>query len=151
VDHIGSPFFVVTMPEMPLQSATRVLVVDDEPIMREMLRMMFDRNPDFDIVTTCRSAEECVAVVLDSDVELVLLDLGLPDSSGSELVSTLRQIASRIRIVVVSGRDDAATVDDAMNAGADGYVVKGDPQRIVAGMKRVMAGVRVVDLGRAAL
>jgi two-component system, LytTR family, response regulator LytT len=116
-----------------------------------MLRMMFERSTEFDLVAACGSAAESLRVLKDGDIDAVLLDLGLPDGDGAELISTIAGLDSPPRILVVSGRDDAQAVRSATDAGAAGYVVKGDPRRIVEALRRVVRGQHVVDLGRGAL
>lgn len=129
----------------------RILVVDDELIMREMLRMMFERSDEFELVDACSTADAGLALAHEHDVDVVLLDLGLPDRAGHPLIADLCALESPPRVLVVSGRDDATSVDEAIGAGASGYVVKGDPQRILKGLRRIMRGETIIDLGRAAL
>jgi DNA-binding NarL/FixJ family response regulator len=129
----------------------RIVVVDDEIIMREMLRMMFERSDEFDLVATCGSATESLRVLREDQIDAVLLDLGLPGVTGTDVIAEIALLDDPPRILVVSGRDDADAVRSAREAGADGYVVKGDPRRIVEALRRVVRGERVVDLGRGTL
>lgn len=147
----GLTLFLFFMTDVSTGRASRVVVVDDEIIMREMLRMMFERSTEFDLVAACGSAAESLRILADGGIDAVLVDLGLPDGDGADLIAAIAGLESPPRILVVSGRDDSHAVRSATDAGAAGYVVKGDPRRIVEALRRVVRGEYVVDLGRGAL
>lgn len=100
---------------------TRVLVVDDEPqILRALAINLRARGYDVRTAGTGRDALESAAA---HPPELVVLDLGLPDLEGVEVISGLRGWTS-VPILVLSGRSDSSDKVDALDAGADDYVTK---------------------------
>ncbi|MCW2761750.1 MAG: two component transcriptional regulator, winged helix family [Marmoricola sp.] len=100
---------------------TRVLVVDDEPqILRALAINLRARGYD---VHTAGTGKEALAVAAAHGPELVVLDLGLPDMDGTEVIGGLRGWTS-VPILVLSGRSDSTDKVEALDAGADDYVTK---------------------------
>jgi two-component system KDP operon response regulator KdpE len=99
----------------------RVLVVDDEPPIRKLLRMGLGTQ-GYQIVeaTNAKSALELLA----DKPDLVVLDLGLPDMQGLDLLRAIRGRDDKVPIVVLSSRGDEATKVEALDLGADDYVTK---------------------------
>ena len=100
---------------------TRVLVVDDEPQILRALRINLHAR-QYDVVTagTGRGALEAAT---DAHPDLVILDLGLPDMDGVDVIRSLRKW-TQVPIVILSGRMNSAAKVDALDAGADDYVTK---------------------------
>jgi two-component system KDP operon response regulator KdpE len=100
---------------------TRVLVVDDEPQLLRALRINL-RARGYE-VTTAGSGGDALRLATAHVPDIVILDLGLPDMDGTEVVSGLRGW-TEVPILVLSGRSDSADKVDALDAGADDYVTK---------------------------
>ncbi|MGZ8336904.1 MAG: response regulator [Allosphingosinicella sp.] len=98
----------------------RILVVDDEPQIRTLLRATLIRA-GYQVVEAGSGRETLNALAIDKP-DLVLLDLGLPDRDGLELVETLGK--SETKVIVVSARDDTEQKVAALDLGADDYVTK---------------------------
>jgi DNA-binding response OmpR family regulator len=112
-----------------------LLVVEDDPAIRSAVRRaMTDRGHAVAVASTGMAGLE---TVLQGHHDVVLLDLGLPDVDGMTLISMIRA-ASEVPIVVVTARDDDASIVRALDAGADDYVVK------PFGADQVAARVRAV-------
>lgn len=100
---------------------TRVLVVDDEPQIRRAMRTSLSAH-GYE-VQTVGTGEEAIVATAERDPELVLLDLGLPDVDGTEVIRRVRSF-SDVPIIVLSVRDRQADKVAALDAGADDYVTK---------------------------
>jgi two-component system, OmpR family, KDP operon response regulator KdpE len=99
----------------------RVLVVDDEPqIVRALAINLRARRYE---VHTAGSGAEALRVAAAHPPDIVILDLGLPDMEGTEVIAGLRGW-TQVPILVLSGRSDSADKVDALDAGADDYVIK---------------------------
>jgi two-component system KDP operon response regulator KdpE len=118
---------------------TRVLVVDDEPQILRALRINLVAR-QYRVSTAATGAEALRAAVNDHP-DLVVLDLGLPDMDGVEVVRSLRAW-SPVPIVVLSGRLNSAAKIDALDAGADDYVTK--PFNVEELLARIRAVARRV-------
>ena len=100
---------------------TKILIVDDEPQILRALRITLQAR-SYQIVTAGNGAEALTLAELDRP-DLILLDLGLPDLDGVEVIRKLRTW-STVPIVILSGRMESAAKVDALDAGADDYVTK---------------------------
>jgi two-component system, OmpR family, KDP operon response regulator KdpE len=121
---------------MPARAA-KVLIVDDEPHIRTLLRATLNRA-GYSVVQASNGREALNAKSIDKP-DLILLDLGLPDRDGLELVAALRQ-EPRSALIVVSARDETEQKVAALDLGADDYVTKPfDTEELLA---RVRASLR---------
>ena len=100
---------------------TRVLVVDDEPQILRALRINLHAR-QYDVVTA-GSGRGALEAATDAHPDLIILDLGLPDMDGAEVIRSLRSW-TQVPIVILSGRMNSAAKVDALDAGADDYVTK---------------------------
>ena len=116
---------------------TRVLVVDDEPQILRALRINL-RVRQYEVFTAASGAE-ALEVAGHHPPDLVILDLGLPDLSGIDVIQGLRGWTA-VPIVVLSGRADSADKVEALDAGADDYVTK--PFSMDELLARMRAAVR---------
>ena len=121
---------------------SRVLVVDDEPQIRRALRTSLEAH-GYEVVTV-GTGEEAVIGAAESAPELMLLDLGLPDIDGTEVIRRVRGF-TELPIIVLSVRDAQVDKVAALDAGADDYVTKPFAMeellaRARAAMRRAMPG-----------
>ncbi|MBC7986747.1 MAG: response regulator [Sphingomonadaceae bacterium] len=119
-----------------MSTAHTILIVDDEPQIRTLLRATLTRAGY--AVVEAASARACLAAVSIDRPDLVLLDLGLPDRDGLELFGLLRE--AKAKVIVVSAREGTAQKVAALDLGADDYVTKPfDTEELLA---RVRAALR---------
>ena len=111
----------------------RVLVVDDEPPIRKLLRMGVS-TPGYDIIEA--PSGKAALELIEGKPDLIILDLGLPDVQGLELLRIMRQRNEGVPIVVLSSRGDEAAKVEALDFGADDYVTK------PFGMEELLARIR---------
>ena len=100
----------------------RILVVDDEPAMRRMLRVGL--GPDGYVVSESDRGMGALEAVRRRDTDLIVLDLGLPDVDGLEVIKRIRYAQSDVPIIVLSNRGDEGAKVAALDLGADDYVTK---------------------------
>ena len=100
----------------------RVLVIDDEPPIRKLLRVGLSAH-GYEILEAA-NGKMALAALSQQAPDLVILDLGLPDMQGHELLRTMRVRNDSVPIVVLSSRDDEADKVQALDSGADDYVTK---------------------------
>jgi two-component system KDP operon response regulator KdpE len=116
-------------------SAVKILVVDDEPPIRRLLRVGLTAQ-GYD-VNEAQNATAALQSANDDPPDLILLDLGLPDKSGHELLREWREDGLTMPIVILSSRTDEAGIVKALETGADDYVTK------PFGMNELGARIRV--------
>jgi DNA-binding NarL/FixJ family response regulator len=100
----------------------RILVVDDYADFRLVCVVMLERQPELEVVGQAGSLAE--ARTLLEGVDVVLLDRGLPDGDGLELIDTLREVNPHARVLVMSTAVEMTPAEDAIEAGADGVIDK---------------------------
>ena len=124
---------------------TRVVVVDDHPVVRRGICSTFSEEIDFDVVGEGGSAEQAVTLVRDKHPDLILLDVTMP-GGGIEAARDIVQSRPETVILMLSVCEDLATVRSALRAGANGYVSKGvGGDDLLGSARRVMAGERYVS------
>lgn len=103
---------------------TKIFIVDDHPIVCDVLASMFDGNPAFEVVGRASSIRGTLAAVERCGPDLILIDLFLEDGNGIHLVRALRVRGVDARVVVVTGVQSGVVAAEAFSAGVAGYVLK---------------------------
>jgi two-component system KDP operon response regulator KdpE len=111
----------------------RILVVDDEPPIRRLLRTGLGTQ-GYEVIDAASGADALIAV--KSNPDLMILDLGLPDMQGLDVLRAMRESGSTVPVLVLSSRDDEGGKVKAFDLGADDYVTK------PFGMNELLARVR---------
>lgn len=119
----------------------RILLVDDHQVVREGLRALLDVEPDFDVVGEATDGFEAVRLTGELGPSLVVMDVGLPGATGVDATKRIAERYPGVRVVMLSMHDDGPTVERALRAGAEGYVLKG------AGSGVLKEAIRVVAAG----
>ena len=124
------------------QPRTRIVLVEDHAILREGLKALIEIEPDFEIAGDFGGVEECLAGIRQLQPDLVLTDLALPKSSGFELLAEIKNVAPNARKLVLTAHNSEEYIRAALNAGADGYVLKD------ANRAELMLAIRTVSAGQ---
>lgn len=119
---------------------TRVLVVDDHPLMRAALREVLERAGGIEVAAEAGSGEDALAALRQSHPDVVLLDMSLPDTDGITLLAAIKDVTD-CPVVFLSATTDARSVQSALDAGASGYLSKlSEPTHIVSAVRDAAAG-----------
>ncbi len=130
-------------PTTPAPTAKRrILMVDDHPLMRAGLALLFNSTPDLEVVAEAGSAAAAVGMVSRIKPDVVVLDLGLPDRNGLEVLKDFHALDPNLPVLVVSMHDEMLYAERTLRAGARGYVMK------EAGGDRLLEATRAVLEGR---
>lgn len=120
---------------------TRVLIVDDHPVVREGLRAVLDLRPDCEVVGEAADGEAALVDYARLQPDVVVMDLRLPGASGIATIQELRRRDPKARVLVLTSFGGDAEIQRALDAGALGVVLKGAPSREVAeAIRRVHGG-----------
>jgi DNA-binding NarL/FixJ family response regulator len=118
---------------------TRILIVDDHPVVRLGLKQLLVAEPGFEVCGEAATAAEALRFIDSRDVDLAVVDISLSDGSGIELIKQMTSRDENLRILVVSMHDELLFAERALNAGAHGYVNKDQaPQKLVEAVHRVV-------------
>jgi DNA-binding NarL/FixJ family response regulator len=122
-------------------TCTRILIVEDDRAFRTMCRAAFGHEVSLQIVASCCSAREAMVAISRATVDVALVDLGLPDGSGIDVIKAIRRHQPKCDIMVISVFQDEEIALRAIEAGAAGYLLKDSaPPDIVASIRSLRAG-----------
>jgi DNA-binding NarL/FixJ family response regulator len=132
----------------PTSTQIRVLIVDDHPMVREIMALACDERPSLLVVGQAGDGLEALEQCALLKPDVVVLDLGLPGMiSGFEVLVRLRYASPSIRVLVVSGRDDREAIFESVRLGAQGYLVKtGTVSDIAAAVEAIGGGAQVFSV-----
>lgn len=130
---------------------TRILVVDDQALVRGALAALLDLEDDLQVVGQVDSGPAAVDFVRDTSVDVVLLDIEMPGGGGIDALPDLLTAPRPPRVLVVTTFGRPGYLRRALDAGASGFVVKDcPPAELLEAVRRTAAGLRTVDADLAA-
>jgi signal transduction histidine kinase len=128
----------------------RVVVVDDTPDLRDLMRMALERSEDFRVVAEAENGRQGIEVTTAHQPDVVFLDIAMPVMDGLEALPLVRQACPSATIVMLSGFGASEMTARAMENGADGYIQKGQPLRtLLTQVRALVASAEARQTGRA--
>lgn len=125
----------------PTKSRTRILIVDDHPMMRQGLAALINNEKDLTVCCEAESAAQAMDAIAANKPDLVIADITLPDKSGLELIKDTLALHPGLRILVVSMHDESLYAERVLRAGGRGYIMKQEGgKRLMDGIRQVLAG-----------
>jgi DNA-binding NarL/FixJ family response regulator len=122
--------------------AIRVLIADDHPLIIAGVRRTIEQSEEFEVVGEARSGAELMTLVERRSPDIVLLDLRMPGVSGVEHIEQIRQRWPELKMVVLSACEDRLSIEGALHAGANAYMLKTTSAVDIASvLRQVAAGV----------
>ncbi len=127
--------------EKPAAKFTRLLLVEDHPLVRRGIIDMVHREPDLRVAGEAATPAEAMAILAGGDIDLILADLSLKEGSGIDLVRQIRTQGLDVPILIVSMREETLFAERAIRAGAQGYVSKSAPsEQLILAIRQVLRG-----------
>lgn len=124
-------------------STTRIVLVDDHAVVRAGLRHLLDDAPGFEVCGEAGTGHDALEVVEIKRPDVVVLDIGLPDVDGLDILEQLRVKGRGCKVLVLSMHDEPERVERSFNSGADGYLVKDAAEgELVAAIEALQRGER---------
>jgi two-component system response regulator DesR len=129
----------------------RILLAEDQGMMRSALAVLLRLEPDLDIVAEVGSGDDVVPAAMTARPDVALLDIEMPGRSGLAAAAALRVAVPDCRVLILTTFGRPGYLRRAMEAGASGFLVKDGPvTELAAAIRRVLRGERVVDPALAA-
>ncbi len=124
-----------------VNTKSRILLVEDHPILRHGIRQLIDEEPDLVVCGEAEDAAQAVVAVASLNPDLVVLDIRLKDANGLDLIKDLRAKQPRLPVLVLSMYKESLYAERAMRAGARGYIMKQEAtDKIMVAIRQVLAG-----------
>ena len=118
----------------------RLLLVDDHAVVRLGMRMLFESEPDMEIVAEADNARDALAAVKKFKPDIVLMDIGLPDQSGIEATRHIKEQSPDVAVVALTIHEDKEYFFKMLDAGATGYVPKrAAPEELITAIRAAAA------------
>ena len=124
----------------------RILLVDDQRLMRDGLRILLEMEPEFDVVGEAENGRTALDAYEELGPDVVLMDVRMPEMDGVEAIRQLRQRDAGAKVIILTTFDDDEYVFDGLRAGAMGYLLKDVSGDELAGaIRTVAAGNALID------
>ncbi len=118
-----------------------VFLVDDHPLVREWLTNLIQQQEDLTVCGEADNASQAIQAIEAAKPDIAIVDIGLKDSSGIELIKDLKRCSPAVAILVLSMHEEAHYVERALRAGAKGYIMNRETTRtVVAAIRQVLNG-----------
>jgi two-component system response regulator NreC len=125
-----------------VNASLRIVLVEDHATVREGLRLLIDHQPDMTVVAEASDGDEAVRAAERADVDIVVMDLSMPGSSGLLAARALRERRPALKIVILTRHADRTYLQELLRAGVCGYVLKQSPYSELLHAIRAAAGGR---------
>src|SRR5688500_20196537 len=123
------------------KAKTRILIVDDHPIVRERLAELIGQEPDLVVCGEAEDSNEAIKAAQALQPDLAIVDITLKDTYGIELIKHLKEIQPKLPVLVLSMHDESLYGERALRAGAKGYLTKQDAtKKVIPAIRRILAG-----------
>lgn len=126
----------------------RVLIADDHALVRMALRTLLEAEPDLEIVGEAGDTDSAIDATLRLVPDVLLLDLRMPGRGGIAVCQAVKSVIPRVAVLVLTSFDDDDELFGALEAGANGYLMKDSrPERVVTAVRALYDGQSVFDAG----
>ena len=128
-------------PTAPEARKTKILVVDDHPIVRERLAELIAQEPDLIVCGEAEDSNQAIKAARELQPDLAIVDITLKDTYGIELIKHLKEILPNLPVLVLSMHDESLYGERALRAGAKGYLTKQEAtKKVIPAIRRILAG-----------
>ena len=119
----------------------KAAIVEDQEILRKSLKIVIESISDIEIIETAENGEKAIALCERENLDILLMDIQMPVMDGVKATEEIKKRWPNIKIIIFTTFQDVTNVLNALNAGAEGYILKAvDPEFLVQGIKMVYHG-----------
>ena len=129
-----------------MKEKIKVILADDHKLLLAGLNMQIASWEEFEVIATCVNGKETIEACDKNLPDVILMDMQMPILTGVEATRIIKEKHPEVKIVALTTFDDHETVENALNAGCDGFLLKvSDPEQLRSSLHSVMDGVNVMD------
>jgi DNA-binding NarL/FixJ family response regulator len=126
------------------QGAIQILLVDDQRLFRQSLKLLLEHDPDIQVVGESQDGQEAVVLATELRPDIVLLDVELPGLPGPKAARLIHERMPDMKILMLSVHDDDSRIRESLSAGASGYILKdADHREFIRIIKKTTAGEEI--------
>ncbi|MHC4087238.1 MAG: response regulator [Planctomycetota bacterium] len=120
---------------------TKVLIVDDHPIIRQGLSELINHEPDLIVCGYAEDAPEALGKIKESEPDMVIVDISLKETSGMDLTKDIKAQYPNLPVLALSMHDEALYAERMLRAGARGYIMKAEAtENVVTAIRKILSG-----------
>jgi DNA-binding NarL/FixJ family response regulator len=124
-----------------MQPKTKIMLVDDHPLVREWLANLINEEPDFEVCGSVGNTREALGLMSTLQPQIIIVDISLEGASGLELIKDVKALHPKVHLIVLSMHDEMHYAERAMRAGAAGYVMKREAtDKVLVAIRTVLQG-----------
>lgn len=128
---------------MSMSEKIRIVIADDQELIRDSLKIVLSANPDMEVIDTAADGREVIRAVRATRPDVILMDVRMPEMDGVSCTQIIKENYPQIKIIILTTFDDDEYVYNALKYGASGYLLKG------VSMTELSAAIRTVYGGKA--
>jgi len=123
------------------KSKTKIVIVDDHPIVRQGLAELINHEQELTVCGHAEDAHEALAIIKESEPDMVIVDISLKETSGMELIKDIKAQYPNLPVLALSMHDESLYAERALRAGAKGYIMKVEAtENVVTAIRKVLSG-----------
>ncbi|HBY19417.1 MAG: hypothetical protein A2Y24_02130 [Clostridiales bacterium GWE2_32_10] len=123
-----------------------IIIVDDHPLIREGLSKILSIDENINILAQGNTGTKAIELIKKYSPDVALLDINMPELSGIDVLKNIKNITTNTRILILTAYDDRKHLKDAINLGADGYILKdSDYNTIISAIKTIHSGKKYIQ------
>ena len=124
----------------------RILIADDQELMRQSIRMMLDGVDDFEVTDAVSNGTEVIRSVRENKPDIVLMDVRMPKMDGVVCTKIIKENCPEIKVIILTTFDDDEYVINAIKNGASGYLLKGISfDELTESIRKVYGGMAIIN------
>ena len=122
-----------------IETKTRILIVDDHPIVREGLALMMNREPDLMVCGEAEDASAALSAIINARPDFLVIDISLNGPDGLDLLKSIRARYRSLPVLVLSMHDETIYAERALRAGANGYIMKQEAtEKVLIAVRQIL-------------
>jgi DNA-binding NarL/FixJ family response regulator len=123
------------------KNATRVVIVDDHPLLRKGIGQLINNEKDLQVVGEAEDAHKALTTIENTKPDVALIDISLGGTSGIELLKNIKVRFPKLQVLVLSMHDESVYAHRALRAGASGYIMKGEgTEKVLTALRKILNG-----------